>query len=467
LAQSYGSICKNDIKKMMLNLRAMFKLFSAIKRLVNFISSKMWRIRINKLDKKQGFLIRQLRIITLSIQGFNEDKCMVKASALTYYMLFSIVPFLALLFAISKGFGLQPKLEAYLLHDFSQYKEILTQAFEYADKMLQTTQGGIIAGVGILLLIYTVLSLLSSIENSFNEIWEIKKGRTLIRRITDYIAIALFAPILLFLSSGITIFLNTEVTNIEGFAWLSHLDIVFKIILKASSLLLMAGLFTFIYIVLPNTRVKFKSALLAGIVAAIAFDLLQWAYIKFQIGAAKYDAVYGSLAALPLFLVWIQYSWFIVLFGAELAFANQNVDHYELENEIQNISIRYKRVISLLIANLVVKNFIAGRPSLTAVQIAEKLDMPIRLARLIIFDFTETKILIEVKTNKEKEVAYQPGISENALSVKYILDKLDTNGVNELPIHSKTELENIHKIMNDFDEVLSANKGNILVKDII
>ena len=120
-----------------------------------------------------------------------------------------------------------------------------------------------------------------------------------------------------------------------------------------------------------------------------------------------------------------------------------------------------------MLANLVVKNFIEGRPSLTAVQIAEKLDMPIRLARLIIFDFTETKILIEVKTNKEKEVAYQPGISENALSVKYILDKLDTNGVNDLPIHSKAELENIHKIMNDFDEVLSANKGNILVKDII
>lgn len=445
----------------------MFKIFSGIQKLVNFIGSQMWRMRLNKLDKKQGILIKQLRIVTLAIKGFNEDKCLVKASALTYYMLFSIVPFLALLFAIAKGFNLQQNLEAYLLHDFSQYSGVLSQAFIYADKMLQTAEGGVIAGVGILLLIYTVLSLLSSIENSFNEIWEIKKGRTFIRRITDYIAITLFAPILIFASSGLSIFLNTEATNIQGLEWFNHLGFVFKIILKITSLLLLSGLFTFIYIVLPNTRVKFKSAMWAGIVAAIAFDLLQWAYIKFQIGAVKYNAVYGSFAALPLFLIWVQYSWFIVLFGAELSFANQNVDHYELETEIENISTRYRRVISLLVANMVVKNFIDGKPPMTAVQIAEKLDMPIRLARLIIFDFTETKIFTEVKTDKEKEVAYQPGISESKLSVKYILDALDTKGVNEMPIHSTTELENIHRVMNDFDEILKDNKGNLLVKDII
>ena len=445
----------------------MFKLFSGIQKIVNFIGDKMWRIRLNKLDRKQGILIKQLRIITLAVKGFNEKKCLVKASALTYYMLFSIVPFLALLFAISKGFNLQQKLEAYLLHDFSQHADILTQAFQYADKMLQTTQGSLIAGVGIVLLIYTVLSLLSSIENSFNEIWEIKKGRTFIRRITDYIAITLFAPILIFASSGVSIFLSTEFTNIQSLEWLGHLGFLFKLILKITSLLLLSGMFIFIYIVLPNTRVKFKSAMWAGIVAAVAFDFLQWAYIKFQIGAVKYDAVYGSFAALPLFLIWVQYSWFIVLFGAELAFANQNVDHYELESDIVNISTRYRRVISLLLANLVVKNFIAGKPPLTSTQIAGKLDMPVRLARLIIFDFTETKILVEVKTDKEKEVAYQPGVSENNLTVKYILDKLDTKGVNHLPIHSADELENIHKVMNDFDQVIKDNRGTVLVKDII
>jgi membrane protein len=445
----------------------MQKPFSSIKNLIHFITHRMWEIRLNKLDKKQGFLIKQLRILTLAVKGFNEKKCLVKASALTYYMLFAIVPLLALLFAVAKGFGLQQKLESYLLDDFAQYADILTQAFQYADKMLQTTQGGLIAGVGILLLVYTVLNLLSSIENFFNEIWEIKKGRTLIRRITDYLAIAIFAPVLLFASSGLTVFLSTEATSIEGMAWLGHLGFVFKVLLKIVSLTLLSGMFTFLYTALPNTRVKFKSALAAGIVAAVAFDILQWAYIVFQIGAVKYNAVYGSFAALPLFLIWLQYSWFIVLFGAELSFANQNVDHYELETEIQNISTRYRRVVSLLIANLVVKNFIDGKQPLTAVQIAEKLDMPVRLARMIIFDFTETDIFSEVKTGKEKEAAYQPAISDTKLSVKYILDKLDNKGVNTMPIHSNVELENIHKVMNEFDRVLYDNKGNILVKDIL
>jgi membrane protein len=445
----------------------MRKLFSAIKKYIHFLSHKIWMIRLNKLDKKQSFIIKQLRILILAVKGFNEKKCLVKASALTYYMLFAIVPLLALLFAVAKGFGLQQKLESYLLDDFSQYADILTQAFQYADKLLLTTQGGLIAGVGILLLVYTVLSLLSSIENFFNEIWEIKKGRTFIRRITDYLAISLFAPILLFVSSGLTIFLSTEAANIQSMAWLSHLGLVFKILLKIISLMLLSGMFTFIYTVLPNTRVKFKSALSAGIVAALAFDVLQWAYIAFQIGAVKYNAVYGSFAALPLFLIWLQYSWFIVLFGAELSFANQNVDHYELESEIQNISIRYRKVISLLVANLVVKNFTDGKAPLTSTQIADQLDLPVRLARMIIFDFTETGIFSEIKTEKEKEVAYQPATSENKLSVKYILDKLDNKGLNKLPIQSTVELENIHKLMNDFDQILHENKENILVRDIL
>ena len=230
---------------------------------------------------------------------------------------------------------------------------------------------------------------------------------------------------------------------------------------------MMGGLFTFIFMALPNTKVKFRAAFIAGIVCAVAFDILQWAYVGFQIVAAKYSAVYGSFAALPLFLIWIQYSWFIVLFGAELAFAYQNVDHYELESEIKNISPRYKRIIALLVANLVVKNFTGEKKPLTAEQIAHKLDMPVRLARIVVTDFTETGIFTEAKTHGEKDVAFTLGMSESHLTVKYILDKLDTKGVNEMPIYSTKELETIHKLMDDFDEALNKHKGNVLVKDIL
>jgi len=439
-----------------------------IKKVIHFLNTKLWHVRLSKLNKKKSFLVRQLRVLALAIKGFNEDKCLTKASALTFYMLFSIVPILALFFAIAKGFGMQQKLEANLLEEFSQYRDILTQAFTYANKMLETTQGGIIAGVGVLLLLYAVLTLLSSIEDSFNEIWQIKKGRTFVRKVTDYLAIMIFAPIFIVASGGLSVFLKAQADGaVKGVEWLGHIDFVGIFLFKILSIVLMGGLFTFIYIVLPNTKVKFKSAMLAGIVSAIAFDLLQWAYINFQVGVVRFNAIYGSFAALPLFLIWIQYSWYIVLFGSELAFAYQNVDHYELESEIQNISPRYRRVISLLVANLVVQNFIDGKKPLNAVEIAEKLDLPIRLARDIISDFTETGILNEVRTQDEKDMAYQPGISEEKLTVKFILDKIDTMGVNELPMHSTKELEAVHRLMNDFDKVVSAHKGNVLVKDLL
>ena len=188
----------------------MSKITDFIRNTIRFFTHDLWHIRANKLDKKKGFLINQLRIMTLSIKGFTEDKCAVKASALTFYIMFALVPVLALLFAIAQGFGLKQRLEKDLLHDMSSYSNILSQAFDFADKMLQTAGTGIIAIVGIVLIIYTVLKLMSSIEDSFNEIWQIKKGRTLVRRITDYLAITIFAPILILLSSSITIFLNSE-----------------------------------------------------------------------------------------------------------------------------------------------------------------------------------------------------------------------------------------------------------------
>jgi len=440
------------------------KFISLIKKGNEFINHKLWRLRIDKLDKKQGFLLKQLRIFSLAIKGFNEDKCMQKATALTYYTLFSLVPVLALAFAVAKGFGFQQNLEQELMNDFSEQQTVLTTVFASANTMLDSAKGGVIAGFGMVLLLWSVMKLLGSIENSFNEIWEIRKDRTWVRKITDYLSILLIAPIFVFLSSGMTVMLKSGMTNVlEHVSFLSPASFV---LFKILSFALIWGMFTFLYMALPNTKVSFKAAALGAIVGAILFELLEWVYITFQIGAARYNVIYGSLAALPLFLVWVQYSWFIVLFGAELAFANQNVDHYELEHDITNISDRYKRAIALMVANLVVRNFIDGKKALSSMEIAHRLDLPIRLARNVIFEFTETGIFAEVKTKDEKVIGYQPGISESKLTVKYIIDKLDERGVNELPIQNSKELETINKLMRDMDEVLNTTKGNTLVRDI-
>jgi len=437
----------------------MSNVVTSLKKGWHFVTHRLWEIRLDKVNPRLRIALKSLRIFSLSVKGFNEDNCLLKATALTFYTLFSIVPIIALVFAFAKAFGDQEELEGKILNNYNEYRDVLEHALASANKLLDTTKGGLIAGVGIILLLWSVMNLLINIENSFNEIWEIKKGRTWYRKITDYLTLMIVAPIFLLISGSITVLIQTHVV-----------DFIFTgaapVILKLVAMLMLALVFTVLYLVLPNTKVSFKSAFFGALLATVLFEVLQWAYLAFQIGASKYNAIYGSFAALPLFLLWVQYSWYIVLFGAELSFAHQNVDHYELENEIKSISVRYKRVIALLLCRMVVRNFDEGKKAMTAVQLAHALDLPVRLSRTLINEMVETKIFAEVKTAEEKETAYQPAISDSKLTVKYVIDKLDEKGVNALPISDSEELSTINRLMIDMDQVLNNDKGNILVKDI-
>ncbi len=441
----------------------MQQLISSIKKLVEFISHRIWKIRISKVDKQQGFLIKQLRVISLAIKGFNEDNCLVSATALTFYTLFSIVPILALVFAIAQGFGYEKILQEQILSSYPEYSSILSNAFVYANSMLATTRGGVIAGFGILLLLWSVMKLLISIENSFNDIWEVKRGRSWVRKTTDYLTIMLVSPLLLIVSGGLTVAIQTKIGS-----WDFHmLGFLGTFLVNVIAYLLLAGVFAFLYVVLPNTKVNFKPAFTAAIVATILFELLGWAYIKFQVGANRMNAIYGGFAALPLFLIWLQYGWYIVLFGAELAFANQYVDNYELEEDIRNLSERYKKIISLMIANLVAKRFYNGEKSLNVLQISEQLDLPVRLTKNMTNEFVETGVFVEVKTLVDDEIVYQPGVTESKFTVQFIIDTIEKRGVNTLPINESVELAQINKLMQEMDKILDSQLGSLHVKDIV
>jgi membrane protein len=236
---------------------------------------------------------------------------------------------------------------------------------------------------------------------------------------------------------------------------------------KFIAYLLVVGVFTFLFVALPNIKVNARAAIGAAVVSALLFELLGWAYVNFQIGANRLNAIYGGFAALPLFLIWVQYSWYIVLFGAELAYANQNVDHYELEDDIQNLSIRYKKAIALMIANLVATRFYNGEKSLNAVQISEQLDLPSRLTRTLLNEFVESNVLVEVRTETDKEIVYQPGITDSKFTVQFVIDALDRRGVNELPIADSGEMKRISTLMQKLDQTLDNQVGNVNIREIV
>ncbi len=305
------------------------------------------------------------------------------------------------------------------------------------------------------------MKLLISIENSFNQIWEVRRGRSWVRKVTDYLTIMMVGPLLLILSGGIRVAIQNQIGN------MNLLGFVGTFFVSALAYSLVVGVFTFLYIVLPNTKVDFKPAFSAAIIATILTELLGWAYVKFQIGANSMNAIYGGFAALPLFLILVQYSWYIVLFGAEIAYANQYVDHYELEEDIQNLSSRYKKVLSLMVANIVAKRFYNGEESLTVLGISEKLDLPARLTKNLVNEFIETGILVEVKTDKDKIVVYQPGITESKFTVQYVIDTLERNGVNSLPINDSHELLHINRLMMEMDKVMDTQSGHLYIKDLV
>jgi membrane protein len=436
-------------------------------KIINFINTDIWRVRKNDLSRKKYFFIKQLRILLLAIRGFRQDQCPLRASALTFYSILSIVPLLAMAFGIAKGFGFQNLLEKQLLEKFPGQEEVMIRIFDFARSLLENTKGGMIAGIGIVFLLWTVIKLLGHIEESLNNIWEIKTPRTYVRKFTDYLSIFLISPILVIMSSSATVFITTQVTLItKKVALIGVFSPVIFVILKLLPYCLMWILFIFIYILMPNTKVNFSSGLIAGVIAGTIYQIAQWAYIIFQVGVARYNAIYGSFAALPLFLIWIQLSWLIVLFGAEISSKYQYVDMYEFEPDCRQVSPAFKTLLTLNIAHLVISNFSKGGMPLAASKISHILEIPIRLVEKILDELVEAGIFSNTNIKENKELAYQPGRDINTITIKSIIDALDQKGVDNIPVAQTAELKSLSEVLQSFSNELKESPANRLLKDI-
>lgn len=443
------------------------KLGNIIQSLKKFFNYGIWHVNEKNLNRISRFFLKQLKTILIAIKGFVEDKCVVRASALTYFSLLSIVPVFALIFGIAKGFGIQHKIEEILKARFEGHQEVLEYVLKFSSTMLDNTKGGLVAGIGIVMLLWSVMKLLNNIERSFNDIWKIKVARSFARKFTDYFSLLFFAPILMLLASSFTVYITTQIANIvQSMSAVGFLSPVIFFLFKSIPYVVMWLALTLVYIIMPNTKVNFKSALIAGIIAGTLFQFAQWGYVKFQIGMSSYNAVYGSFAALPLFLIWIQLSWLIVLFGAELSFANQNVHKYEYESETYNISDGFRKKLSLLIAHAVISNFANGKTALIADEISLKLSIPIRVVRQIVFELVESGIFVEIRTADEKVFAYQPALDINLLTVQKVLELSENRGKEDFQLPENKDYKSIELTLNKFNDLLEKSKENVLVKDI-
>ena len=433
----------------------------------DFIHTDLWRIRLRELPLGKSILIKYLRILVLTLRGFHKNNCMMRASALTFWTLLSIPSVLGMFFGIAKGFGFQRILERELLKTLPGQEQVIAKAIEFAKSVLENAQGGVMAGVGIIVLFWSVLKVMGHIESAFNHIWEIQSNRSWGRKFSDYLAITIVSPILVILSSSATVFIRTQVeqfaAKIPFFGYISS-GIFFM--LRFTPYFLIWVLFTLIYLIMPNTKVSLKAGLLAGIVAGTIFQFSQIFYIGFQIGTAKASAIYGSFAALPLFLVWVQLSWMIVLFGAELAFANQNVDTYEYEPDCLKTSPSFRQLVALQIVHQVVQNLTAGAEPMTAAQLSARIETPLRLVNHILFDLTGSGILVETKTDSEKEPGFVAARDIHTLTISSVLGALDTNGLDSIPLSKSKVHDQLSAALKQIREAAAASPANRLLKDL-
>ena len=440
---------------------------SRLKKVIDFLKQDIWRIRSTSLSPGKSFSLKLVRVLLLSLRGFDEDKCQLRASALTFYSLISIVPVAAMAFGIAKGFGLEKVLEEQLRNKLAGHEDILANVIQFSHSLLANTQGGLIAGVGVVVLFWAVLKVLGQIEYSFNDIWGIKEKRSLGRMFGDYLSLMLVCPVILILSGGVTVFVTTQVNLImEKFTLLGSFSPIIFFLLRLLPYTLMWGLFTFLYVFMPNTKVKLSAGLLAGIIAGTIFQIVQWVYITFQIGVVQYNAIYGSFAALPLFLAWLQLSWLIVLYGAELSFAYQNVDTYEFEPDALQASHRLRTLLSLQMTHHLIQNFTQGEKPSTAREISNRLEIPIRFVNEILFNLVKSNILTVTEIEGGGEHGYQPARDTNTFTIQYVIDAMEKKGLNNMPFTHAPEFAALSASVEAFGKAIEKLPENKLLKEL-
>ena len=445
----------------------MKSLLDSISNITGFMNEGIWRIRLRDLPKGRWLLTKYLRVLLIAVKQFREDKCPLRASALTFYSLLSVVPVVAMAFAIAKGFDLQKHLETQLMEKFSGQEMMVTQIIEFSRKMLDNTKGGLIAGVGVVVLLWAVINVLSQIEESFNDIWGVKKARSFGRKFSDYLSLILVGPLLLIMSSSVTVLIATNLTQItDKIALLGVFSPLITFIIKTLPYCFIWILFAFVYIFMPNKKVLFFSGLIAGIAAGTIFVIVQKLYIDFQIGVAKYNAIYGSFAALPLFLIWLQISWLIMLFGAEISFAYQSVDEYEFEPDSKKISPLFRKLLTLQVTHLLVMNFIRGNKPMTVASICAALDIPIRLVQDILYDLAGCGLVSDATSENDGEPAYQPARDINDLSISFILQAMENKGIDSIPTARTDSFNALSGRLKAFADTIEKSPSNTLLKNL-
>ena len=404
-----------------------------------FVQYDLWRHpHVKTQDPKKRLWYRVLQTVILVARGFKNQALVVRANSLSFALLFAFIPMLAMIYAIARGFGFEEMVSQQLAGSFLAEANVAPVLLEWVERYLETARGGLFVGIGLVVLIWAVYAFFNMLENSFNSIWNVKKTRSFARRMTNYVMTLLLVPILVVVTSGISIFLNS--TEILA-SVLSAIEPLRKFMLRFIPFVATSAVFTWIFTAIPSTQVKFSSAIIPGVLMGFLYQVVQALSMFLVVLFTRMSIVYGAFSAVPLVLIWLHITCWLLLIGAELAFAIQNNELFAYERDLETISRRYKDYVMLYLLSVIIRRFEQGEQPETAHEMATANQLPIRLVQQLLSRLEETNIVRRVLSEQEEDPAFVPAMDTHQITVEKVLGRVAAHGTEAFLQHTPPEMQ--------------------------
>lgn len=392
---------------------------------LRYLTTDIWRDTLYDASPLRRVGVGLLQKLLLTIRFFTARRVIREAAALTYSTLLALVPIFAVVFAIARGFGYNKYIEAWFLDTFQSQPEAAKVIVGFVNSYLVHTKSGIFLGVGLIFMLYTVLMLVSNIEQTFNGIWQVKRQRSVYRTVTDYFAMLLAVPLVIVITSGVSLYIAAVAGSVET-PLLGH---TVRFLVSLTPYAVMSLVFTGIYVFVPNCHVRLRSAIVPGILAGVAMQWLQALYVHSQIWVTGYNAIYGSFAALPMFMLWVQISWTICLFGAVLCYTGQNMDSCLFDTQASDISHLCRLLLSAAVMGRVCRAFESGGRAMDVAGLSAALRVPKHIVADLVYTLASSGLLLETgRDEKDAPALYVPAGSPDRLTLGTLISRLEARG---------------------------------------
>ncbi len=391
-----------------------------------FLDRWIWRTPVEQLSRAQQWAVQFVRLVIVVARDLADGQLTLRAMGLVYTTLLSIVPLLAISFSVLKAFGVHNQVEPMLLSFLEPLGEKGVEISSRILDFIENMNVGVLGSVGLALLLYTAVSLVHKVEEAFNFIWHVSRGRSIGERFSRYISALLVGPLLIFAALGVTaaamsLAVVREALQIEAISWLA---------LQAGRLLpyaLIVGAFTFLYIFIPNTRVRVTAALVGGLIAGVVWQTAGWGFAQFVVASTRYAAIYSSFAIVILFMLWLYLSWLILLFGSSVSFYMQYPEYLVRNGGEMRLSNRMSERLALVIMSLIGRYHLEGKTPWSLDALSRELRMPIRTVDEVLIGLRDRQILT---TTGDEPPGWLPVRDLDQVSVKDVVDTVRTLGEN-------------------------------------